>query len=72
MVARLKNAFEKASQLPAAAQEELAAQLLEDIEGESSWDQTLAGSQELLDRMAKQALDARRAGQTKAGGFDQL
>jgi hypothetical protein len=72
MVARLKKAFEKANKLPAAAQEQLAEQLLEEIEGETKWDDTLAASQPLLDRLAKQALDAKRGGTTKAGGFDQL
>lgn len=64
MVARLKDAFERASKLPAAAQEQLAAQLLEDIEGESKWDETLAQRQELLDCIAKDALDLQRAGRT--------
>ena len=72
MVARLKKAFEQANQLPPAAQEQLADQLLEEIEGETKWDDTLAGSQPVLERMAKRALDAKRAGMTKAGGFDQL
>ena len=72
MVARLKNAFEQASKLSDAAQEQLAEQLLEEIAGETKWDATLSGSQDVLDRMAKQALDAKRAGTTKAGGFDQL
>ena len=72
MVARLKKAFEQANQLPPAAQEQLSDQLLEEIEGETKWDDTLAGSQPVLERMAKQALDAKRAGMTKAGGFDQL
>ena len=47
MVARLKKAFEKANKLPAAAQEQLAEQLLEEIEGETKWDDTLAASQPL-------------------------
>ena len=72
MVARLKKAFEQANKLPAAAQEQLAEQLLEEIEGETKWDETLGASQPLLDRMARQVLDAKRAGATKAGGFDQL
>ena len=72
MVARLKNAFEQAGKLSEAAQEQLAEQLLEEIEGEQKWDETLAGSQDLLERMAKQALAAHRTGKTKAGGFDQL
>ena len=72
MVARLKNAFEKASKLPKAAQEQLAEQLLEEIEGEAKWDATLKKSQGLLDRMAKKALTSHRAGKTRDGGFGEL
>jgi hypothetical protein len=72
MVTRLKDAFEKASRLPASAQEQLAEQLIEDIEGETKWDETLAGSQELLERMAADARRARREGKTRDGGFGKL
>ena len=41
MTTILKNAFEKASQLPDAAQELLARQLLDDIEAELKWNDTL-------------------------------
>jgi len=72
MTASLKKAFEKAGALPKAAQEQLAEQLVEDIEGELAWDQTLARSQPLLERMAKKALAQRKAGKTVVKGFDEL
>jgi hypothetical protein len=41
MTRLLETAFERASRLPGGLQDELAAQLLEDIEGELKWDETL-------------------------------
>jgi hypothetical protein len=64
MTALLEKAFAKASYLPKAIQEQLAEQLLEDIEGELKWDRTLAGSQHLLEKMAAKARRAKRPGKT--------
>ena len=72
MVDRLKNAFEKASALPPAVQEQLAAELLEDIEGEMKWDTTLTTSQGALEKLAARALEQQRAGKVRDGGFDEL
>jgi 2,4-dienoyl-CoA reductase-like NADH-dependent reductase (Old Yellow Enzyme family) len=69
MTASLLKAFDQASHLPKAAQEQLAAQLLDDIKGELKWDQTLADSQPLLEKMARKALDAHRNGKTIRKGF---
>jgi hypothetical protein len=62
----------KASKLPKAAQDQLAEQLLEDIEGELKWDETLAASQPLLEKLAAKARAAKAKGKTKRGGFDKL
>jgi hypothetical protein len=62
----------KASELPAAVQEQLGKQLLEDIEGELKWDDTLAKSQPLLEKMAARARQAKRTGKTQRKGFDEL
>lgn len=72
MTRLLETAFERASRLPGGLQDELAAQLLEDIEGELKWAETLAGSQDELERLADQALADYRAGRTRAAGFDEL
>jgi len=72
MTASLAQAFAKASHLPRAAQQQLAAQMLEDIKGETKWDQTLAESQELLEKMARNARAAKRKGKTIRKGFDEL
>ena len=74
MTTSLQKAFEKASDLPESLQEELAQQLLEDIEGELKWDQTLASpkSQTVLNALADKARNAKRQGKTHDKGFDAL
>ncbi|MGN6367764.1 MAG: hypothetical protein ACTHN5_05845 [Phycisphaerae bacterium] len=74
MTALLKKALAKAADLPKTVQNELAKQLLEDIEAELKWDRTPASpkSQKLLAHMAKKVLKARRAGKTYEMGFDEL
>jgi hypothetical protein len=68
----LKKAFEQAARLPDGVQDEVARQLLEDIEGELLWDDTLARSQDKLEEMADRALQELRAGRTRRAGFDEL
>jgi hypothetical protein len=72
MTALLEQAFAKASHLPRAMQEQLATQMLENIEGELKWDRTLAGSQQLLEKMAAKARRAKKLGKTIRKGFDAL
>ena len=72
MTTALEKAFAKAARLPAQTQNQLASQLLADIADESKWDQTLAKSQNLLDKMAQKAVRAHKAGKTHPVGFDEL
>ncbi len=72
MTQMLEMAFAKAAAMPADLQEQLAEQLLEDIEAEMKWDKTLRKSQKLLERMARDAKDARKQGKTHRKGFDEL
>ena len=72
MTTLLTEAFEKASELPENLQDQLARELLEEIEGESRWEQTLAQSQGLLDPMGKKALEEHEEGKTRQMGFDEL
>lgn len=72
MTELLRKAFEQASRLPDRLQDEVAQELLEDIEGEVLWDDTLARSQDQLEKMADRALEAFRAGRTRKAGFDEL
>jgi hypothetical protein len=51
---------------------ELARQILEDLIGESKWDETLAHSQDQLKKMGDEALAELRAGKTRQMGFDEL
>ena len=72
MTALLEKAFAKASHLPRAAQEQLAEQLLEDLDAESKWDKTLTASQPLLEKLAAKARRAKRNGKVSKKGFDDL
>jgi hypothetical protein len=72
MTAALRKAFARASSLPRSAQERLAEQLLEEIDGEKKWDSTLTRSQALLEKLANKARRARRGGKTVKRGFDEL
>ena len=72
MTELLTEAFEKASRLSDDLQDQLAQELLEELAGEDRWDQTLAASQEKLERLAEEAAEEYRAGKTKEMGFDEL
>lgn len=60
MTATLKKAFLKASRLPKAAQEELAKQIISNIDADLEWDKTLAKSERLLEKMAAKAKLSRK------------
>lgn len=68
----LAQAFEKASRLPDDLQDQIAYELIEELEGEALWDETLASSQDKLERMAEKAAREDREGKTKEMGFDEL
>jgi len=72
MTTLLQQAFEKAAQLPADLQDQLAQDLLEDIAGELQWDTTLAHSEELLEKLAEKVLQEFEAGRTRPQRFDEL
>jgi len=63
------EAFKKASELPDELQDELTERLLLELAWESRWDETLAQSQDLLGKMADQALADHRAGRTLPRGI---
>ncbi len=68
----LTLSFEKASELPDDLQDQLAQELLDEIEWESCRDSTLEKSQDKLEKLAEKALREYRAGKTKEIGFDDL
>lgn len=72
MTKLLHKAFDKASKLPDHLQDQLAEALLEELEGETQWDETLANSQGTLDKLTENALRQHREGKTKEMGFDEL
>jgi hypothetical protein len=72
MTILLTKAFEEASRLPEEVQNEIAERLLEEIDGEDHWDQTLASTPDVLEKLADKALEDFKAGRTKKMGFDEL
>ena len=64
MTSLLKKAFDRASQLPQNLQDQIAQGLLEEIEWELKWDKTLAGSEDLLEKLTTRALQEFEAGKT--------
>ena len=72
MTKLLEEAFKKASELPETEQDTLAKWLLEELESEKEWDRLFAESQDVLDRLAKEALEAHRQGRTKPMDLDRL
>jgi hypothetical protein len=73
MISLLNQAFEKAKDLPQDVQELLAQQLIEDIENELKWQNTLNQDQNRkLEDLATKALFDSVSGKTKMMGFDEL
>ncbi len=64
MTALLEKAIEKASALPTAEQEAIGALILEEIASESRWNAQFASSQNVLERLAKEAVSEFNEGKT--------
>ena len=72
MTELLKQAFTEAQKLSDDLQDELAQQLLEDIENELKWQESLSNSEDdlgILEEMAQRALIEDREGKTEEKGF---
>ncbi len=65
MTALLEKAVARARELPDEEQDALAALILAEIEDEARWDEAFAGSQDLLARMADEAMQEHRADHTR-------
>ena len=67
MTQLLEKAFDRASQLPDEEQNEFARLLLAELESEQHWSELFARpeSEDLLERLASEALAAHRAGRTR-------
>lgn len=68
----LKKAFHEASKLPPGEQDALATVLLEELEGESRWDEALDASHEALGELADAALAEHRSNKTHPLHPDEL
>lgn len=66
MTQLLEEAFDRASQLPDEEQDEFARLLLAELESEQRWSELFARpeSEDILERLASEALAAHRAGKT--------
>jgi hypothetical protein len=61
----LEKALNKVAKLPPAEQDAVAAILLEELASEQRWAESFAKSQDVLEKLAEEALAEHRAGLTK-------
>jgi hypothetical protein len=66
MTKLLEKAFKQAARLPETEQNALAKWVLEELEAERKWETVFAGSEDVLDMLADEALDAHSRGKTKS------
>jgi len=72
MTRLLEKAFKEASKLPVVEQNALAKWVLEELEAEKKWEQIFAESEDVLDRLSDEALEAHKKGKTKPLDIDRL
>ena len=65
MTKLLERAFKEASKLPEVEQNALAKWVIEELEAETRWQKAFAASEDILDKLADQALAEHKAGKTK-------
>ena len=72
MTRLLEKAFKEASKLPVVEQNALAKWVLEELEAEKEWEQIFAESEDVLDRLANEAIEAHKKGKTKPLDINRL
>lgn len=72
MTKLLEKAFKEVSKLPSIEQNLVAKWLLEELEAEKKWDKTFAESEDVLGKLAKEAILSYNHGKTKPLGIDDL
>ena len=72
MTRLLEKAFKDASKLPDIEQNALAKWLLEELEAERKWDKAFAESEDILGRLADEAIEDHRRGKTTTLNIDKL
>ena len=65
MTKLLKEVLAKIEKLPPERQDALARFLLEEMEADARWDESFAGSQDALEKLADEALDEHTRGETR-------
>ncbi|MGR3179206.1 MAG: hypothetical protein ACUZ8E_14230 [Candidatus Anammoxibacter sp.] len=64
MTSLLEKAFKQAAKLPDLEQNIIAKQLLEELSAEKKWDKTFAESEDVLSKLADEALEDHKKGRT--------
>ncbi len=72
MTALLAKAFEQATQLPDVEQNALAKWLLDELQSEKNWSESFAESEDVLEKLADEALAAKRQGKTTPLNLERL
>jgi len=72
MTKLLKKAFEEASRLPEMDQNALAKWVLEELHSERAWLKSIAESEDVLEKLADEALAEKRKGETVPLALDRL
>jgi len=72
MTKLLEKAFEEASKLPELEQNVLAKRLLSELAAEKNWGKAFASSEDILGRLADEAIDEHKQGRTKPLDIDSL
>jgi len=68
----LERAMKKARRLPDAEQDAIATIILEELEDEARWEQAFSKSQDALAKLAAEAMEEDRKGETKELNPDSL
>lgn len=68
----LERAMKKAKKLPDAEQDAIATIILEELEDEARWEQAFSKSQDALAKLAAEAMEEDRKGETKKLDPDSL
>ena len=72
MTELLEKAFEEASKLPELEQNALAKRLLNELRAEKKWEKAFANSEDILSRLADEAIEEHKQGRTKPLDIDGL
>lgn len=72
MTKLLEKAFEEASKLPEMEQNSFAKWVLKELEADKKWDKVFAGSEDVLNHLANEALEAHKQGKTEPLDIDKL